>query len=104
MTGGAARGFRSRGFRSRYVTMELVARWRAALPVVGMWLGYADKGNRKRNDRRCKLRQDENCRGRPYKLPHMPDRLAQRTFGRVIIHRNVIARGKPLICFRLGLR
>ena len=95
------RGFSSRGFRSRYVVMELEARWRPALPVVGIWLGGADKGNRKRNDRGRKLRQDQDCRCWPDKLPHMSDRLAQRTFGRVVIHRNAIARGSPLIRFRL---
>lgn len=98
----ARRAFGARGFRSRYVTMELAAWRRAALPVVRGRSGSSAKDDRKRNDRRRDLRQEKHGRCRPDKLPRMTHRLAERTFGRVIVGRKMVARWKALVRFRLG--
>src|SRR3954471_11729953 len=102
MTWASRCAFGSRGSRPCYVTMELETWRRAALPVVGGRFGRSPKGGRNRNDGHRNLRQDEDCRGRPDKLPGMTDRLAQRTFGRIIVDRKVIGRGNALVRFRLG--
>ena len=72
------------------------------MPVVRTGRRRVDGSCLNWNDGRRQLWQDKDSRGRPDKLSRVSHHLAQRTFGWIVIGRQMVARRKTLIRFSLG--